>query len=83
MSKLIKVRAYEYKELNEDAKNEFINYMYNSPFPYEDEDEEGNTVIKYDYFADMNLAEQIDFCETNEYFFNKFGELIGHLEEEA
>ena len=66
MSKLISIRAYEYQELDEYAKNKFI-----------------DTVIKYDYFADMNLAEQIEFCEINEYFFNKYGELIGHLFEES
>jgi hypothetical protein len=83
MSKLISVRAYEYQELNEDAKNTFIYDMYDSPFEYEDEDEEGNTIIKYDYFADMSLEEQIEFCEMNKYLFNKHGELIGHLEENA
>lgn len=83
MSKLISIRAYEYQELNEDAKNTFIHSMYDSPFDYEDEDEEGNTIIKYSYFADMDLEEQIEFCEMNEYLFNKYGELIGHLEENA
>jgi len=83
MSKLISIRAYEYQELDEYAKNKFIDCMLDFPFDYEDEDEEGNTVIKYDYFADMNLAEQIEFCEINELFFNKCGELIGHLEDEA
>ena len=83
MSKLISIRAYEYQELDEHAKNRFIDYMYDSPFDYEDEDEEGNTMIKYNYFADMNLAGQIEFCEINEYLFNKYGELIRHLEEEA
>ena len=81
MSKLISIRAYEYQELNEDAKNTFIHSMYDSPFDYEDEDEEGNTIIKYSYFADMDLEEQIEFCEMNKYLFNKHGELIGHLEE--
>ena len=81
MSKLISVRAYEYQELNEDAKSRFIGYMYDSPFDYEDEDEEGNTIIKYDFFGYMDLAEQIEFCEMNKYLFNKHGELIGHLEE--
>ena len=56
--------------------------MYDSPFDYEDEDEEGNAIIKYSYFADMDLEEQIEFCEMNEYLFNKYGELIGHLEED-
>ena len=82
MSKLISIRAYEYQELNEDAKSRFIDYMYDSPFYYEDEDEEGNAIIKYSYFADMDLEEQIEFCEMNEYLFNKYGELIGHLEED-
>ena len=36
-----------------------------------------------DYFADMDLEEQIEFCEMNNYLFNKYGELIGHLEEGA
>ena len=81
MSKLITVRAYEYKELNDEAKATFTHYMYDSPFDYEDEDENGNTIIKYDYFADMDLEDQIEFCEMNNYLFNKYGELIGHLEE--
>ena len=83
MSKLISVRAYEYKELDDKAKDTFIHYMYDSHFEYEDEDENGNTIIKYDYFADWDLEGQIEFCEINKYFFNKYGELIGHLEEEA
>ena len=81
MSKLITVRAYEYKELNDKAKATFTDYMYDSPFDYEDEDENGNTIIKYHYFADMELEDQIEFCEINNYLFNKYGELIGHLEE--
>ena len=74
MSKLITVRAYEYKELNDKAKATFTDYMYDSPFDYEDEDENGNTIIKYDYFADMDLEDQIEFCEMNNYLFNKYGE---------
>ena len=62
MSKLISIRAYEYQELDDYAKDTFINYMYDSPFDFEDEDENGNTVIKYSYFADMDLEEQIDLC---------------------
>ena len=81
MSKLISIRAYEYQELDDYAKDTFINYMYDSPFDYEDEDEEGNTIIKYDYFAEWDLQEQIDFCEMNKYLFDKYGNLIGHLAE--
>jgi hypothetical protein len=81
MSKLITVRAYEYKELDDKAKATFIHYMYDNPFDYEDEDENGNTIIKYYYFADWEIEEQIDYCESNNYLFNKYGELIKHYEE--
>jgi len=81
MSKLIKIRAYEYAELNDKAKDNFINSMWDMPFEYEDEDEKGNTIIKYDYFGEWDLEEQIDFCESNDYLFNKYGKLVGHLEE--
>ena len=47
--------------------------------PYEDEDIDGNTVIKYDYFGDFRLEEQIDFCNVNEYLFNEYGEPIHQL----
>ena len=87
MSKLISIRVYEYQELDEYAKNKFIDCMYELPYS----DEFKIHCEKYDYFADMNLAEQIEFCEINEYFFNKCGEIIalehmniiGYLEEEA
>ena len=81
MSKLITVKAYQYQELNDDAKDKFMHKMYDMPFDYEDEDEEGNTIIKYDYFAEWDLEEQIDFCEMNKYLFDKYGNLIGHLAE--
>ena len=81
MSKLITVKAYQYQELNDDAKDKFMHEMYDMPFDYEDEDEEGNTIIKYDYFAEWDLEEQIDFCEMNKYLFDKYGNLIGHLAE--
>ena len=81
MSKLISIRAYEYAELDDKAKENFIHEMWDMPFDYEDEDKEGNTIIKYDYFGEWDLEEQIDFCEANNYLFNKYGELVGQLEE--
>ena len=81
MSKLITIKAYQYQELNDNAKDNFMHKMYDMPFDYEDEDEEGNTIIKYDYFAEWDLEEQIDFCEINKYLFDKYGNLIGHLAE--
>tara|TARA_R100000426_G_scaffold26751_2_gene22325 strand:- start:157 stop:429 length:273 start_codon:yes stop_codon:yes gene_type:complete len=81
MSKLINIRAYEYKELDDEAKARFIHEMYDMPFDYDDDDENGNTIRKYEYFADWDLEAQIEFCELNNYLFNRYGELIGHLEE--
>jgi len=81
MSKLITVKAYQYQELNDDAKDKFMHKMFDMPFDYEDEDEDGNTIIKCDYFAEWDLDEQIVFCEMNEYLFDKYGNLIGHLAE--
>jgi len=81
MSKLISIRAYEYAELDDKAKENFIHKMWDMPFDYEDEDKEGNTIIKYDYFGEWDLEEQIDFCEANNYLFNKYGKLVGQLEE--
>ena len=83
MSRLIKIKAYEYTELNDKAKNNFINEMWDMPFEYEDEDKQGNTIIKYDYFGEWDLKDQIEYCEINDYIFNKYGELVGHLEEAA
>ena len=48
MSKLISIRAYKYAELNDKAKENFIHKMWDMPFDYEDEDGEGNPIIKYD-----------------------------------
>jgi hypothetical protein len=81
MSRLITIKAYEYAELNDKAKDNFINKMWDTPFEYEDEDEEGNTIIKYDYFGEWDLEDQIEHCEMNHNIFNKYGELVGHLEE--
>ena len=80
MSRVIKIKAYEYAELKQEAKNQFINEMWDLPFEYEDEDAEGNTIIKYDYFGEWDLKDQIEYCEINDYLFNKYGNLIGHLE---
>ena len=80
MSRVIKIKAYEYAELKQEAKNQFINEMWDIPFEYEDEDGEGNMIIKYDYFGEWDLKDQIEYCEINNYLFNKYGDLIGHLE---
>jgi len=83
MSKLINIRAYEYQELSDKAKDVFKHYMYDSPFESEtgELNDNGEMIIEYDYFAEWYLEEQIEFCKMNNYLFSKYGKLIGHLEE--
>ena len=78
--KQIKVNAYEYSELKQDAKNEVIHWLDEIPLDYETEDEQGNTIIEYEYFSDMEDIDIIEHCEINEYLFDKFGNCVHHLE---
>jgi len=80
---LVKIQAYKYQELDDKAKEKYIHTMWDMPFDYEDEDEHGNSIMKYEYFGDWELSEQIDFCECNEYLFDKYGNPIHHLIEKG
>ena len=51
--KQIKVNAYEYSELNPEAKHQVVVWLDELPLDYEAEDQQGNTIIKYEYFSDM------------------------------
>ena len=51
--KQIKVNAYEYSELNQDAKHEVVHWLDEMPLDYETEDEHGNTIIEIEYFSEM------------------------------
>ena len=78
--KQIKVNAYEYSELNQEAKHEVVHWLDEIPLDYETEDEQGNTIIEYEYFSDMEDIDIIEHCEINEYLFDKFGKCVHHLE---
>tara|TARA_R100000734_G_C3318852_1_gene113566 strand:- start:468 stop:722 length:255 start_codon:yes stop_codon:yes gene_type:complete len=78
--KQIKVNAYEYSELNTDAKYEVVHWLDQHPLDYEAEDEQGNITTKYEYYSDMEDIDIIEHCEANEYLFDKFGKCIHHLE---
>ena len=82
---LVKIEAYKYQELDDKAKEKYIYKMWDYPFEYEvdDADENGNPIFKYEYFGDWELSEQIDFCECNEYLFDKYGNPIHHLIEKG
>tara|TARA_R100000995_G_scaffold67950_2_gene36602 strand:+ start:76 stop:342 length:267 start_codon:yes stop_codon:yes gene_type:complete len=85
MSRLIKIRAYRFEELNDKARENFAHQMYDMPFDSEtgEYDDEGNAILEYDYFAEWHFEEQIEYCEMNEYLFDKYGNLISHLEEKS
>jgi hypothetical protein len=65
--KIVNIKAYKYEELTEDAQNNFVAYMYDYPFDYENN--EGEFEEEY-------------FCEINDYLFDKTGKLINHLLQE-
>ena len=78
--KQIKVNAYEYSELNTDAKTKVIYWLDEMPLDYETEDKQGNTITEYEYFSNMEDIDIIEHCEINKYLFNKYGECVHHLE---
>jgi hypothetical protein len=83
MSKLITIRAYKFAELSDMAKEKFVHEMWDMPFESEtgEHDADGEMILEYDYFGEWDLEEQIDYCEMNNHLFNKYGQLVGHLEE--
>ena len=76
--KIVKIKAYEYAELSENAKDSFINQMYDMPFDYEME-ENHKIITKYDYFGDWCYSDQLEFCQMNEFLFDKYGNIICSL----
>ena len=85
MSEVIKIRAYEFKELNRDAQLNFAWKEMSDPFESEtgEVDQEGKPIIEYDYFTEWDIEDQIEYCEMNNYLFDKRGNSIRHLEEKA
>ena len=78
--KQIKVNAYEYSELNTDAKKKVIQWLDEWPIENVNQDDEGNIEEKIEYFSDMKDIDIIEHCEINEYLFDKFGKCVHHLE---
>ena len=78
--KQIKVNAYEYSELNNDAKKKVIQWLDEWPIENVNQDDEGNIEEKIEYFSDMEDINIIEHCEINEYLFDKFGKCVHHLD---
>ena len=74
--KEIIVQAYQYSELDDDAKHNVKCWLDENPLDYENE--EGELIIKY--FIDMDEKDIIEHCNANNYSFSIWGEPIYHLE---
>ena len=77
------INVYEYKDLKENAKLKVISWLDKYPIEYDCEDENGNTITKYQYFADAEDYEVQEHCEINGYLFTVRGDCIHHLIEEV
>jgi hypothetical protein len=77
--KLIKINAYKFNELNNEAKSRVIYWLDEMPLYYETEDKNGNIIEKRQYFTDMHNVDICDHCEINGYLFSNNGEYINHL----
>ena len=77
---IIKIKAYQYNELNEKAKLKVKYWLNETPFEYEDEDENGRIVAKVEYLGDMRDIEIQEYCEDNGYLFSESGGRVHHLE---
>jgi hypothetical protein len=80
--KTIQVNAYEYKELDQDAKFKIKLWLDEIPFEYEtgDLDEQGKPIVKNDYASDWHDNDIQEHCEMNRYLFDQYGNPIHHLD---
>jgi hypothetical protein len=77
------IKLYEYGELNEKAREEAFNTHKNflecNPAEYEDEDERGNIIKKYNNMEEWTEEEIKEYVEDsingNEYLFFESGEM--------
>ena len=80
--KTIQINAYEYKELDQDAKFKVKLWLDEIPFEYEtgDLDEQGKPIVKNDYASEWDERDIQEHCEMNKYYFDKYGNCIHHLD---
>lgn len=76
--KIVKIKAYKFEELKDNAIIEALTWLDGCPIDYEDEN--GDT--KWEYFRDIYYQEPeyiAEHCKANEYLFDKYGNVIHHL----
>ena len=77
--KIVNIKAYKYEELSEDAQDNFVAYMYDYPFDYENNEGE----FEEDFFGWWDYEDRAEYCEMNDYLFDKTGRLINDLIKES
>ena len=81
--KTIEINLYSYDELNEEAKNKAFNehkyFLECNPQTYEDEDEDGNIITKYDNMDEWTQEDIKEYVEDsiniNKYLYFENGEM--------
>jgi len=74
----VSINAYQYQDLDNDAKKEVIYWLDSSPQEYEKED----GTFGYSYYSDLSKEDEhiiIEFCDMNNYRFDKHGNRIDQL----
>ena len=76
---VLKIRAYDYSELNQEGKTAAKHWL--DEVPIEVENDKGE--FEFRYFSDMTDIEIDEHCQSNDYLFTKYGRPIHHLEREV
>ena len=74
--KVLKIRAYDYNELNEAGKTAVKHWLDEAPIEVENDKGE----FEFRYFSDMTDIEIDEHCQANDYLFTESGRPIHHLE---
>jgi hypothetical protein len=77
--KVLKIRAYDYNELNEAGKTAVRIWLDEAPIEVENDKGE----FEFRYFSDMTDIEIDEHCQANGYLFTESGRPIHHLEREV
>jgi hypothetical protein len=67
----IQVHAYQYNELNDQAKLKVKNWLDEHPISYENDEQE--------FVSSWDEDVILDHCQANEYLFDLYGNPIHHL----
>ena len=78
--KEIIVQAYQYSELDDDAKHNVKCWLDKDEFESSDPLAYQNDPKTWEYYNGMDEKDIIDRCNANEYLFSIWGEPIHHLE---